>query len=252
MAGPERLEVGDRIQRGEPRDVGGGDELQVRELVAGCRPARSPSRAASSASRASVTARSPSAWKCTANPAASIAVTYSRSATGSMNDSPRLPLGAPFGIQVVARDRGREVLGDPVDHDLDDIHAQPRRVGRPRRPGLGGRSGRAAARARDPAPTTARPSPAPAACALGRGAQVDVEGVRHPEPGADHRVLPARDAEREQLVLGAQQPAVREVVVDRAASRGRAARPLPRAGFRMPPRPRRARCGRRRGRGCDP
>ena len=85
------------------------------------RPSVGPlaSRATSTASSASRTARSPIAWKWTWKPAASSSGVTRRSRSGSTNRIPVRSVRPPSGAEVRLEHRPGERLEDAVDHDLD-------------------------------------------------------------------------------------------------------------------------------------
>lgn len=178
-------------------------------------------RAASIASRASRTARSPSAWKWHWKPSASSSVTYSGSRAGSMKLVPRLAVTRAAPVQIRVEQRGRVVLGDAVQHQLHRARPEPS----PAQRGalldeFGNLSGTAL-----PVPPQGTHDPG-GERAVPRGGEIRLGRIVHAEEVAHQRVLPGGDAERVQMPLGVQQ---RRQPVGRRGGRGQPADELHRA-----------------------
>ena len=195
VAGPQRLGVGGDAQLGEARHVVGVDDLEVGDVVAQVVPCPA-ARAAANASSASRTPRSPIACTCTWKPSADSATTTSLSSSASTNEWPALSVAWPCRSRYGA-ERGREVLEDAVLHDL---HARRPEAA----PGQRLASAYEVGDLGDPerrGPTTARRPRRRRGRRFSTASQIGRTGVVHAGVRADDRVLPGRDAEREQVGL---------------------------------------------------
>ncbi len=160
-------------------------------------PAPLAALAAATASRASRTARSPMAWKWTWNPAASMAVTDSRSSAASKKLRPAPPVSWPcpsrYGVSIEAV---------KFSHTPSCMILMLVARNRPRWPARSRRSmrpGQLLGPAAALPPQRADHPPGEQSAAV--GFQVGVEAVRDDGVVADDGLLPAGDAQRVQVAL---------------------------------------------------
>ena len=210
MRGPERLDVGRGAERREPGNVVGVHDLQVRQVVAaaGARSARGGPRTAGGSDRIQGVAHRAVAERVEVH-LESLAVERGDVAgelLGIDEVQARLAGGAAVAVQVRLQHRRRVILGDAVQHHLHARGTEPsarRRL--PRRPGLAlVQQLRQLLQAAVAVPPQRADDGGVQRPRLG-GTQVGDHGVCVAVAAADDRVLPAGDAEGEQVILRGQQ-----------------------------------------------
>ncbi len=211
-----------------------------------CRPRLTGllARAASKASSASRTARSPMACTCTPKPAMSSRAHLLGQVRGIHIGQPAVAALAAAAIQVGVDHPGGEVLRDTVLHDLHGAGPEPARLAL--LPPVEQVVQLVCAAAAIPPQGALDPG---GERAVPGGGQVGRQRVRVAQVLPHDRVLPGGDAQRVQVLLGQQQPA--ELLGEGRAGHaaGPPAAPRPRAGCPAAHRPPRARSGRPGGRG---